>query len=316
MGPQHDARRAAKAPRGAGACHAGTASLNASFRRKFNTFKHLLESRDIGRICQLLLRRVFHFLYGFVVGKCIELTGDAVTLDGCRFSLAGAGILTSHKSTFLFGAYEKPERDAVTRFLCLDHPVVELGAGLGVVSCISNKRLTNPHAHVVVEANPLMIPLIEKNKAINRCHFRVMNAAVSYLARSRTEIHLDQRFDRTSILLSNETNSVSVETTTLRDILDKEAFPTFTLICDVEGCEIDIIEYEIDLLKDRAVMTILELHPHLTGSEQAAAALGLLLQAGFKIIHSDVSVYTCINTAIYPEYAPSQEPRHKAHSSW
>jgi len=250
----------------------------------------------------LVLRRVFHFLYGFVVGKGIELTGDSVTLNGCNFFLGGAGILTTQKCNFLFGAYEKPERDAVIRFLHPDHPVVELGAGLGIVSCISNKRLTDPYAHVVVEANPLMIPLIENNKTLNQCHFRVINAVVSHVDRSRTEIYPARRFDRTSLLSSpRRVNGLSVDTTTLRKILNEEVFPIFTLICDVEGCEIDIVKNEIDLLKERVMMTILELHPHLTGSEQSAGTLDLLLKAGFKIMHSDMSVYTCINTAIYPE---------------
>jgi FkbM family methyltransferase len=273
-------------------------------RRKLATLSHLLQLGDIRRFCWLIFRRAFHFPGGFLVGKAVELTGDSVTFDACRFSLGGTTVPASHKCALAFGAYERSERDAVIRFLWPDYPVIELGAGLGVVSCISNKRLADPSSHIVVEANPNMIPLIERNKRLNQCCFTVMNAAVLYTERSETTLYPAKFFDRTSLYLSDGATNLSVATTTLRAVAEICQFSRFTLICDVEGSEIDIIKNEIDLLKERAVMIIMELHPHLTGSLSVAEALNSLRAANFDIIHSDMSVYTLINCAICPRIAP------------
>jgi hypothetical protein len=100
-------------------------------------------------------------------------------LDGCTFSLQN--IPESFTKLFLLdGRYELPERRAVQRHLRRDLPVIELGGSLGVVACITNKLLTDPTAHVVVEANPHAIPQLRLNKALNHCGFEIVNSALAY----------------------------------------------------------------------------------------------------------------------------------------
>jgi len=61
-----------------------------------------------------------------------------------------------------------------------DEPVIELGASIGVVSCTVNRRLAAPAQHVVVEANPELIPTLKKNRDMNRCQFAIVEAAIGY----------------------------------------------------------------------------------------------------------------------------------------
>jgi len=56
--------------------------------------------------------------------------------------------------------------------------VLELGGCLGVLSCTINKRLGDPTKHVVLEANPALIPYLRGNREINRAAFIVTNSVV------------------------------------------------------------------------------------------------------------------------------------------
>ena len=51
---------------------------------------------------------------------------------------------------------------------------------MGVVACVTNRLLKNRTAHVVVEANPLVIPQLELNRTLNRCQFEIVNRAIAY----------------------------------------------------------------------------------------------------------------------------------------
>ena len=53
--------------------------------------------------------------------------------------------------------------------------IVEFGGGIGVISCLANRRIGQRDRHIVVEANPHLIPLLEKNRSLNRCAFTVVN---------------------------------------------------------------------------------------------------------------------------------------------
>jgi hypothetical protein len=97
------------------------------------------------------------------IGRAIELFGNRVQMDGMIFSVDCPLISTPHKSTLAFGLHEMEERELVERWLPRDIPTFELGGGLGVVSCLINRKLARPSDQIVVEANPIMIPILEQN---------------------------------------------------------------------------------------------------------------------------------------------------------
>ncbi len=76
--------------------------------------------------------------------RYVEIRGNRFTLDGCQFSVDSPAIRTEAKSQIVDDRYERPEREMVKEFLDPALPVVELGGAIGVVACLTNKKLANP----------------------------------------------------------------------------------------------------------------------------------------------------------------------------
>lgn len=215
------------------------------------------------------------------VGRLVELTGNRINIEGLRFSVNCPQVTTAHKSTLWFGRHELEERELLRRFLPADHPVVELGGGLGVVSCLANRQLANPARHVVVEAIPSLAKLVEQNRDLNGCRFQVINAALAYGSPTVTfGIHnnfvgsrLDGEFGM----------SVSVRSITVAQIVDEADFDRFALICDIEGAEADLVTHELGLIADRAVFVLVEIHPAILGEDRADRVVAQLTRAGFRL---------------------------------
>lgn len=68
--------------------------------------------------------------------------------------------------------YEQDELRLIKSFLSPSSTVLELGACIGVVSCMTNKLLSDPTRHVVVEGNRFWEPYLEYNASRNGCLFQ------------------------------------------------------------------------------------------------------------------------------------------------
>jgi|HubBroStandDraft_3_1064219.scaffolds.fasta_scaffold66591_1 FkbM family methyltransferase len=210
-----------------------------------------------------------------------------VLLDGCRFPLRELPNLPM-KLELLTGAYEQPERSAALRYIRPEWPVVELGGCFGVVACVTNKLLRNPEAHVVVEANPLVIPLLISNRNINHCSFKIVNRALAYDADTVTFCP-ERDFWGNSLYHNGGQPPVTVPATQLGQILREEGFEKFSLICDIEGQEYELVMRELDAL-GKAELIILEVHPHVIREEQIHALMSKLAARGFKTIDRSAQV--------------------------
>jgi len=204
-----------------------------------------------------------------------------VSLDGCHFAV-GSLPNTTMKLELLKGSYEQPERNAARAYIQPDWAVVELGGCIGVVACITNKLLRNPKAHVVLEANPLVIPYLEANRAANGSSFKILNAALAYGQETVTfSPWLD--FWGNSLHHDGKQPAVTVAATQLEQILASEELGKFALICDIEGQEYELAMHEPEAL-GRAELIILELHPHLLGEAKVETLLSKLGGLGFQEI--------------------------------
>jgi len=83
------------------------------------------------------------------------------------------------RGRFVFNSYEEEETRHLSQQLSPDAKVLELGACLGYVSCLTNKLLNDNTKHVVLEANPNLIPSILRNKKENSCGFQIENTVIS-----------------------------------------------------------------------------------------------------------------------------------------
>ena len=216
------------------------------------------------------------------VGKFVERTGNIVRLDGCQLDVSSTTFSTFQRGCLWLSRHEEPERMAVARFLDPGIPVIELGASTGVLSCLINRRLRQPKVHVAVEANPDLIPILESNRELNGCSFVVVHAAIAYNRRSigfaRGEDHLAGQAD------ANVELEGAVETTSLRQLLARFKLERATLVCDIEGMEIEVWRQEADVVAERIAWVIVELHEAISGIDAVQEFIDGLQARGFTLV--------------------------------
>ena len=217
-------------------------------------------------------------------GRIVELLGNRWRIDGVAIGVDNPAIETRYKALLLNGAYETQERALLSKHLQGDLPLIELGGCIGAVSCIANKRLRIPERHVVVEANPRLIPTLTSNRDRNRARFRIVNAAIAYTERAQ---FAEGSF--TSGFVGAK-GAITVPARTVESIAEESGFERFDLICDIEGAEKDLIENESALLRSRVRWILVEMHPSILGDETVARLHGRLVSLGFERLEEDSGV--------------------------
>lgn len=221
-------------------------------------------------------------------GRFLGMPTDIVRLDGCKFTLDEKLLPANVVDLLLENNYEAPEREALKRFLDPGLPVIELGGCLGVVSCLANRRLRHPEKHVVVEANLNLVPIIEDNRRRNGCRFHVVHGAVSYGAET-TSFKVNDNILASS-LHGDEQQTEVVPTVSLQLVLEEMGFERATLICDIEGAELQLVEHELGVIREHVQMIIMELHDRMVGDESTQRMLERLESVGFRIVSKDRDV--------------------------
>lgn len=219
------------------------------------------------------------------MGTLVERFGNIARWDGFTISLDNPLLPTRFKGTILLGWYEGDEREMIQKNLPDDGPVIELGASIGVVSCITNRRLLSPDQHVVVEASPELIPTLKKNRDSNGCQFAIVAAAIAY-GSDIIAFYPNSESLAGSIYAGNG-QKIEVPAKTLQAIAEDAGFCHFNLICDIEGSEIEMINHEIDFIREHVGLILMETHyftPY--GEEGVNALLETLATNGFEIIDS------------------------------
>jgi FkbM family methyltransferase len=156
--------------------------------------------------------------------------------------------------------------------------VLELGACLGIVSCVTNKILADKSKHVVVEGNPYCVPALHRNRELNNGGFLVENCAVSN--------QLDATFYLHPVYIVGGTTQresgrpVRVPSRSLRE-LDTRHGPFSTLIVDIEGAELEIFSAAPDVLA-RVRLVIVELHSWAIGASGVQSCREALSAAGLR----------------------------------
>lgn len=74
---------------------------------------------------------------------------------------------------------EVEEQQQTQEFITQDCIVLELGARYGTVSCIINKKLSNPLNQVSVEPDQAVWNCLERNRDVNGCSFGILKGAIS-----------------------------------------------------------------------------------------------------------------------------------------
>lgn len=248
-----------------------------------------LKTRLSGSSAYILARDLWYrflslrFLRWYWAGLAFDVFCQSYRTEGMSFEIPRHLTTRIHRARFFLDTHEKQERAIVKRYINGNCTVLELGACLGVVSCLINRLIVDPKNHVAVEANPALIPILEANRNRNACAFRVVHGLVSKT--SDGEFYLDD-----CIVVSGPVRQtarhIRVPVTTLHALEQRFELTFDTLFMDIQGGEVEFIEQNLGELR-RFHLVILELHPHLLGEQRTARCRSLLAEAGLRLIESD-----------------------------
>ena len=216
------------------------------------------------------------FVFNPLCGLIFDLFVRRFRTDGCVFEIPRDITSTAYRSCFLKGDYEPEERELIKKFIRPADAVLELGACLGIVSCVTNKILADNSRHVVVEGNPFCIPAIHRNRELNHCGFLVENCAVSN--EREVTFYLHPVYVVGGTTQRKTSRPVRVPARSLADLESRHG-PFTALVMDIEGAELEIFETSQDILKKYRVV-IVELHEWAIGAEKVGCCRDILRRAG------------------------------------
>lgn len=202
--------------------------------------------------------------------------------EGQEFTVPRELTTTAFRSRFWFDLYEREERTLIEH-LPADATVLELGGCLGVVSCITNARLTDRTKHVVAEANPQLIGWIERNRDRNGAGFAVEHAMVS--RRSDGEFHLHDLIVGGSATRPTG-RTVTVPVKSVEDVERDHDLRFDALVMDIEGGELEVLRENEELL-GRLRFALVELHDFIIGDDAVRECEQRLRDAGLTRVASD-----------------------------
>jgi len=174
------------------------------------------------------------------------------------------------------GTYERQEADLVRQFIADGEIVLELGAGLGYlgISAISTGRCSR---YVAYEANPGLIPLIERNMATNQARFELHHGLLGGKV-GRCEFHLAPDFWASSLIRPDGSDYTTVQVPCFdKNEVIRALSPTM-LVVDIEGGESELFA-DWDIQGVRKI--ILEIHPWTLSDRKLSELHRSLLENGF-----------------------------------
>jgi FkbM family methyltransferase len=174
------------------------------------------------------------------------------------------------------GGYERDELRLIGLVLSPSDVVLEIGAGLGVVSTYCAKRIGSNRVFAF-EANPDLEPHIRETYALNDVNPTLEMCAIRAIAGRVTLYRTKHLFSSSIIKRSAAAIPIEVPGKALSYVVEKIR-PTL-LIVDVEGAEGELF--------DRAQLPgvtkiMLELHERVVGQDRVRQARGALGALGFR----------------------------------
>lgn len=161
------------------------------------------------------------------------------------------------------GKHELPEREVVGKTLAAEDVVLEIGAGVGMVTLQCCRQIGSERVHTC-EANPALLPVLQRSCELNGFHPELISGMVGLEAGEQEFFVAKQfvsssRFTRDASIEQREKTIVPVYA--LSALLARIQ-PTY-LIMDAEGAEADLLDPRIDLSCLNKICV--EVHPKIIG---------------------------------------------------
>jgi FkbM family methyltransferase len=199
-----------------------------------------------------------------------------ITLYGVKIDLT-LDVITPEIRKFIYNeGYEAQEISILDKVLEKDDRVMEIGAGIGFLSTFIAKRIGSDKV-IAYEANPELIPVIQRIYQINKVSPIVKNCILSD-REGKCEFYIEKHFWSSSTFRrSMNAKRILVKQVNINKEI-KTFKPTF-LIIDIEGGEKDLIPKISSWNGIRKVL--IELHPHIIGEKECCLVVKQMLSVGF-----------------------------------
>jgi FkbM family methyltransferase len=198
-----------------------------------------------------------------------------VTIEGIHIRV-GRHMSRRVEQAISKGGYEREELRVIGLVLSPSDVVLELGAGLGLVSAYCAKRVGSARVFAF-EANPDLEPRIRETYALNGVEPTLEMSAVRAISGRVTLYRTRHLYSSSIIQRSTTATPIEVPGKALSYVVEKIR-PTL-LIVDVEGAEGELF--------DRAQLPgvtkiVIELHERIIGVERSREILRVLAALGFR----------------------------------
>jgi FkbM family methyltransferase len=186
---------------------------------------------------------------------------ETLGYEGLAVPTRRTGMIEPILHQLYYGEYERPEINGLSSVIRPGDRILELGAGLGIISALAG-RTTGPSGRVLsYEANPALLPDTQAFLAANEVtNVTLVNAVlVPEKDPKPRQFHLAQSFAESSLLGAEgrgPQGTVSVPAECLSTVLG--TYRPDVLICDIEGAELELFPtFPASSLR----AAVVELHP-------------------------------------------------------
>ena len=211
---------------------------------------------------------------------------ETVAIRGVKVRTARDEIPKRMRSLLFKGIYETDECDLVESEVRPGDRVLEIGAGIGLVSLLAT-RICGQDNVLSCEANPNLESMIRGNYRLNGWTPNLMMRAVTSDGRRLMFFRSDDVFSSSATDRGLAGDRICVDSLAINDLIG-EHHPS-VVIMDVEGSEVELMA-TADLSRVRAV--IVEMHPQIVGEEEIANLVRDTEAKGFHL--AGASHKTCL----------------------
>lgn len=205
------------------------------------------------------------------------LAREAIETHGVRIAVDLKVVPFFIRKALYKRSYEKHELTLINKVIKKGDLVIEIGAGIGLVSLVATHIAGEGCIHSY-EANPEMESVIRHNYRLNGWQPNLVMQAVTADGRE-IELHRHENIISTSIIDRGlKSTKMRISSTALPELM-KDIEPT-VLIMDAEGAEDELLVLDcIQTVRD----IIVEMHPQIIGQCRVDALCEHLLEKGFEI---------------------------------
>jgi FkbM family methyltransferase len=220
-------------------------------------------------------RRTLRKLSNWLAYRYRVLRRTVITIEGIRIRV-GRHMSRRVEQSLSKGSYEREELRLISAVLSPSDVVLEIGAGLGLVSAYCAKRVGSARVFAF-EADPDLEPCIRETYALNGVEPTLDMCAVGSQA-GRVTLYRDKHFISSSVVRRRVgAKPVEVPGKALNYLVEKVR-PT-VLVVDAEGAERELFD-GAELAGVKKV--VLELHDRVIGPDSTDQVRRKLAGMGFK----------------------------------